>query len=49
MAPVVLCPALPQAIGKLHTLWCAFAKFYDRHGDLANARIIFGKATEARV
>lgn len=37
---------LRQAIGKPHTLWCAFAKFYDRHGDLANARIIFEKATE---
>lgn len=36
-----------KAIGKPHTLWCAFAKFYDRHGDLANARIIFQKATEA--
>lgn len=35
-----------QAIGKPHTLWCAFAKFYDRHGDLANARIIFEKANE---
>lgn len=40
------CVLLRQAIGKPHTLWCAFAKFYDRHGDLANARIIFEKATE---
>lgn len=40
------CVPLQQAIGKPHTLWCAFAKFYDRHGDLANARIIFEKATE---
>ena len=35
-----------QAIGKPHTLWCAFAKFYEKHGDVANARIIFDKATE---
>lgn len=38
--------ATAQAIGKPHSLWCAFAKFYDRHGDLPNARIIFQKATE---
>jgi len=37
-----------KAIGKPHSLWCAFAKFYDRHGDLHNARIIFMKATEAQ-
>lgn len=40
---------LLQAIGKPHTLWCAFAKFYDRHGDLASARMIFEKATEVQV
>jgi pre-mRNA-splicing factor SYF1 len=38
-----------QAIGKPHTLWCAFAKFYEKHGDVANARIIFDKATEVRI
>ncbi|KAG2453740.1 hypothetical protein HYH02_001951 [Chlamydomonas schloesseri] len=37
-----------KAIGKPFTLWCAFAKFYEFHGDVANARIIFQKATEAR-
>ena len=35
-----------QAVGKPHTLWIAFAKFYERHGDVANARVIFQKATE---
>lgn len=35
-----------KAIGKPHSLWCAFAKFYERHGDVPNARIIFQKATE---
>ncbi|EFJ51030.1 hypothetical protein VOLCADRAFT_103670 [Volvox carteri f. nagariensis] len=37
-----------KATGKPHSLWCAFAKFYERHGDVPNARIIFQKATEAR-
>jgi pre-mRNA-splicing factor SYF1 len=37
---------LVQAIGKLHTLWVAFAKLYERAGDVENARIIFEKATE---
>ena len=36
-----------QAIGKLYTLWTAFARFYERHGDVDNARIIFDKATQA--
>ena len=35
-----------QAIGKLYTLWTAFARFYERHGDIDNARIIFDKATQ---
>ena len=35
-----------QAVGKPHTLWVAFAKFYERHGDVANARVIFEKATQ---
>jgi len=35
-----------QAIGKLHTLWVGFARFYERHGDLENARVIFDKATQ---
>ena len=35
-----------KATGKPHTLWIAFAKLYERHGDLPNARIIFEKATQ---
>ena len=35
-----------QAIGKLHTLWTAFSRFYERHGDIENARVIFEKATQ---
>ena len=38
-----------QAVGKLHTLWIAFAKFYERHGDIENARVIFDKATQVRL
>ena len=29
----------------VHTLWCAFAKFYEDHGDVENARVILEKAT----
>ncbi|GAB4814261.1 hypothetical protein N2152v2_001307 [Parachlorella kessleri] len=36
-----------KAIGKPHTLWVAFAKLYERHQDLPNARIIFEKAVQA--
>lgn len=36
-----------KAIGKPHTLWIAFAKLYERHGDLPNSRIIFEKAVQA--
>ena len=35
-----------QAVGKIHTLWVAFAKFYEKHGDIPNARIIFDKAVQ---
>ena len=35
-----------KAAGKLHSLWCAFAKFYEYHGDIKNARIVFGKAVQ---
>ncbi|KAK9815714.1 hypothetical protein WJX72_008451 [[Myrmecia] bisecta] len=35
-----------KAVGKLHTLWTAFARFYERHEDIANARVIFEKATQ---
>ena len=37
---------IEKAIGKPHTLWTAFAKFYERHGDVANARIIFEKSVQ---
>ena len=35
-----------KATGKLHSLWCAFAHFYDKHGDIGNARVVFQKATQ---
>ena len=37
-----------KATGRVQTLWTAFAKFYERHGDLENARVVFRKATEAK-
>eukprot|EP00928_Gymnodinium_smaydae_P070601 TRINITY_DN54408_c0_g1_i1.p1 TRINITY_DN54408_c0_g1~~TRINITY_DN54408_c0_g1_i1.p1 ORF type:complete len:968 (+),score=248.96 TRINITY_DN54408_c0_g1_i1:128-3031(+) len=33
-----------KAEGRLWTLWTAFAKFYESHDDIENARIIFDKA-----
>ncbi|KAF8065563.1 Xab2 [Scenedesmus sp. PABB004] len=35
-----------KALGKPNSLWVAFAKFYEAHGDVPNARVIFGKATQ---
>ncbi|CAJ2634310.1 unnamed protein product [Trifolium pratense] len=35
-----------KAVGKPHTLWVAFAKLYEQHKDLANARVIFDKAVQ---
>jgi len=35
-----------RAVGRPHTLWLAFARFYEAHGDLANARVILGKAVQ---
>ncbi len=35
-----------KALGKPHSLWVAFARFYERHGDVVNARVIFDKATQ---
>mmetsp|Transcript_67839 Transcript_67839/g.220868 ORF Transcript_67839/g.220868 Transcript_67839/m.220868 type:complete len:982 (+) Transcript_67839:210-3155(+) len=35
-----------KAEGRLWTLWSAFAKFYESHDDLDNARVIFEKATQ---
>lgn len=32
-----------RAVGKLQQLWVQFAQYYERHGDLANARVIFRK------
>ena len=32
-------------MGKLFTLWTAFARFYEKHNSLDNARVIFEKAT----
>ncbi len=37
---------IEKAIGKPHSLWCAFAKFYERHGDVVNARVVFEKAIQ---
>jgi predicted GH43/DUF377 family glycosyl hydrolase len=37
---------IDKAIGKPHSLWCAFAKFYERHGDVPNARVVFEKAVQ---
>ena len=34
----------PQ-VGKLHTLWVNFAKFYEENKQVPDARIIFEKAT----
>ena len=36
-----------KAVGKPHTLWVAFAKYYEKHDDLESARVIFEKATAA--
>ncbi|KAK0094102.1 hypothetical protein PV326_011823 [Microctonus aethiopoides] len=36
----------PQlAVGKLHTLWVSFAKFYESNGQISDARVVFEKAT----
>lgn len=35
-----------QATGKPHTLWVEFAKFYEKHRQIAEARVIFEKATK---
>jgi pre-mRNA-splicing factor SYF1 len=39
---------LAQAVGKPHTLWVAFASFYESHGDVANARVIYEKAVQVK-
>uniref|UniRef100_A0A5B7AHX3 Pre-mRNA-splicing factor SYF1 n=1 Tax=Davidia involucrata TaxID=16924 RepID=A0A5B7AHX3_DAVIN len=35
-----------KAVGKPHTLWVAFAKLYENHKDISNARVIFDKAVQ---
>ena len=35
-----------KAVGKLHTLWIAFARFYEANEDLSSARVIFDQATQ---
>lgn len=34
------------AVGKLHTLWVNFAKFYELNGQLDDARVVLDKATQ---
>lgn len=36
-----------QAVGKYNMLWVEFGKFYERHDDIANARVVFEKAVRA--
>jgi pre-mRNA-splicing factor SYF1 len=38
-----------KALGKPNSLWIAFAKFYEKHGDVDNARVIFNKAVQVIV
>jgi pre-mRNA-splicing factor SYF1 len=40
---------IAQAVGKPHALWVAFASFYEKHGDVPNARVIYEKAVQVRV
>jgi pre-mRNA-splicing factor SYF1 len=35
------------SIGKVHTLWVSFAKFYEQNGQIDDSRLIFEKATTA--
>jgi pre-mRNA-splicing factor SYF1 len=35
-----------KAVGKPHTLWVSFARLYEAHDDLVNARVIFDKAVQ---
>uniref|UniRef100_A0A1A9WIW5 Suppressor of forked domain-containing protein n=1 Tax=Glossina brevipalpis TaxID=37001 RepID=A0A1A9WIW5_9MUSC len=34
------------SVGKLHTLWVEFAKFYETNGQVEDARIVFERGTE---
>lgn len=35
---------IPKSVGKIHTLWVSFAKFYEEHDQIDDARTIFEKA-----
>ncbi|KAG0497206.1 hypothetical protein HPP92_001897 [Vanilla planifolia] len=35
-----------KAVGKPHTLWVSFARLYENHNDLVNARVVFDKAVQ---
>ncbi|KAL5994864.1 hypothetical protein ACLOJK_024921 [Asimina triloba] len=35
-----------KAVGKPHTLWVGFARLYETHNDIPNARVIFEKAVQ---
>lgn len=35
---------IEKSVGKVHTLWVSFAKFYESHEQIDDARTIFGKA-----
>eukprot|EP01051_Picozoa_sp_SAG22_P018639 SAG22_NODE_3196_length_1862_cov_2.152014_1_plen_457_part_10 len=37
---------LNATAGKPHTLWCAFAQFYERFREVAQARVVFEKAVK---
>lgn len=37
-----------QAVGKPHALWVAFAKFYEENGQIAEACVVFEKATKVK-
>ncbi|KAJ4833905.1 hypothetical protein Tsubulata_032939 [Turnera subulata] len=37
-----------RAVGQPATLWIAFAKHYEKHHDLGNARVVFQKAVQAQ-
>jgi pre-mRNA-splicing factor SYF1 len=36
-----------KAVGRLPSLWGAFARFYEEHGEVENARAVFKQASEA--
>jgi pre-mRNA-splicing factor SYF1 len=36
-----------KAVGRLPSLWVSFARFYEEHGDVANARAVFRQAADA--